>query len=334
MARLEWAELRRATSLSVLESPWLEPGWLAQVEAWIRERGEVTGDLDQFHVRWWSTVIRVPSEGEDLYFKAVGQGFGFEPALTAKLAALRPDRLPALIDVDLDRAWLLMRDGGRRLREVVSGPGDLRHWERALPRYAELQLASAPVVDELLDLGVPDARLSALPTQLEDLLARGVPGLEPGEHAQVVEALPELESVCRDLAGYGVPETIQHDDLHDGQVFLTDGRYVFFDWGDACVSHPFHSLTVTLRATAARLDLAPGGREMRRLRDAYLEPFGELREAANLAYRTGTVARALAWDRFVRGGLAAGAEADDELATAYGLKLFLARGPIGSWRDP
>ena len=72
---------------------------------------------------------------------------------------------------------------------------------------------------------------------------------------------------------------------------------------------------------------------MRRLRDAYLEPFGELREAADLAYRTGTVARALAWDRFVRSGFGY-TEPDDDLATAHGLKLFLANGPIGTWREP
>jgi hypothetical protein len=105
------------------------------------------------------------------------------------------------------------------------------------------------------------------------------------------------------------------------------------DWGDSCVSHPFHSLTVALRAAAAKFDLEPGGRELQRLRDAYLEPFGDFQTAANLAYRTGTVARALAWDRFVRAGFPY-TEPDDDLATAYGLKLFLANGPIGTWREP
>ena len=138
--------------------------------------------------------------------------------------------------------------------------------------------------------------------------------------------------MCGELTHYGIPETIQHDDLHDGQIFVRDGRYVFFDWGDSCISHPFHSLTVTLRASAAKLDLEPGGTELRRLRDAYLEPFGDLREAADLAYRTGTVARALAWDRFVREGFPH-TEPDDDLATAYGLSLFLENGPIGSWRN-
>jgi hypothetical protein len=212
-------------------------------------------------------------------------------------------------------------------------PTDLRHWELALPRYAELQLAATPIADELLALGVPDSRLAVLPDQLRAVLAEPVRGLSAAEQERALEALPEFESLCRELDGYGIAETIQHDDLHDGQVFVHDGRYVFFDWGDSCISHPFHSLTVNLRAAAAKLDLEPGGAEVRRLLDAYLGPFGDLHEAAELAYRTGTVARALAWDRFVRSGFDH-LEPDDDLATAYGLKLFLANGPIGTWREP
>jgi Phosphotransferase enzyme family len=316
----------------VPEVRWTEPEWLAGAAAWIRERVDVAGELDQFHVRWWSTVIRVPTRREDLYFKAVATGFFFEPPLTARLFELKPDRVTALVDVDIGRGWMLMRDAGRRLREVVLTPADLRHWELALPRYAELQLAATPLAGELLALGVPDARLSVLPRQLDAVLARPVRGLTSAQQERALAAVPEFEATCHELAAYGIPETIQHDDLHDGQVFLRNGRYLFFDWGDSCISHPFHSLTVTLRANAAKLGLEPGGREIERLRDAYLEPFGDLREAANLAYRTGTVARALAWDRFARAGFPF-AEPDDDLATAYGLKLFLENGPIGSWKE-
>jgi hypothetical protein len=172
-----------------------------------------------------------------------------------------------------------------------------------------------------------------LPGQLHAVHEQPVRGLAPEQQERLLAALPEFEAMCRELAAYGVPETIQHDDLHDRQVYLRDGRYLFFDWGDSCISHPFHSLTVALRANAAKFDLEPGGRELQRLRNAYLEPFGDFREAADLAYRTGTVARALAWDRFVRAGFGY-TEPEDDLATAYGLKLFLENGPIGSWQEP
>jgi hypothetical protein len=273
---------------------WTKRSWLEEVETWIRGRVEVAGALDQFHVRWWSTVIRVPTRGADVYFKAVAPGFMFEPALTARLFELSPDRVTPIIEIDAARGWMLMRDAGRRLRELVTTRDDLQHWELALARYAELQLAAMPLRDELLELAVPDSRLAALSARLRAVLTVPVRGLTSAEQGRALAAVPELERLCHELAAYGVAETIEHNDLHDGQVFSHGGRYVFFDWGDSCVSHPFHTLTVTLRAAASKLELEPGGRELLRLRDAYLEPFGgpRLHEAADLAYRTGTVARA------------------------------------------
>src|SRR5207244_5611265 len=123
---------------------------------------------------------------------AVAEGFLFEPPLTAKLFELKPDRVTALVDIDVNRGWMLMRDAGRRLREVVLTRADLRHWELALPRYAELQLAAAPLADELLAMGVPDARLSVLPGQLRAVLAEPVRGLAVTQHERVLAALPEF----------------------------------------------------------------------------------------------------------------------------------------------
>jgi hypothetical protein len=313
--------------------PWTQPGWLATATAWIRERANLVGEIEQVHVRWWSTVLRAPTIDGDLYFKAAAPAFRFEAPLTAKLSKLQPKRVPELVDVDVDRGWLLMRDGGTRLRELLQTAAELHHWESLLPEYAQLQIDVAPHAEELLALGVPDERLSVLPERFRTLLAHRPEGLTAREYERLVAAAPELEAMCHELAGHGIPETIQHDDLHDGQIFVQDGRYLFFDWGDSCISHPFHTLAVTLRAAAAKFDLEPGGPELRRMRDAYLEPFGDLQDAAELAYRTGTIARSLAWQRYVS---AAGdlADEDDRTAVAYGLKLFLAGRPIGSWREP
>jgi hypothetical protein len=318
---------------------WVQPDWLADAHAWIRDHVEPTGDLQQGHVRVWSTVIRVPTRDGDVYFKAVSGVHAFEPALTAELERARAGRVPELVAVDLDRRWMLMRDAGTRLRELVSSVDDLHHWEALLPSYADLQIAVAAEAGRLLELGVPDERLEGLAARLlqlledHDSLLIGHPeGLTPAEHQRLREAVPDVARMCSELAAYGIPETIQHDDLHDGNVFVRDGQYVFFDWGDACVSHPFHSLTVILRAVAWRLRLEPGGRELVRLRDAYLEPFGggDLADAADLAYHTGTIARAHAWYRFVS-AREPELRGDDAEGVPYGLKRFLAGGPIGSW---
>ncbi len=327
---------------------WVEPDWLAEATAWIRDRldesgVELTDEIEQPHVRWWSTVLRAPTTEGPFWFKANAAPHAFEAGLLAILERVVPGAVPELVAIDPGRGWLLMRDGGERLRELVHSSRDLYHWEALLPEYAELQLELASHVDDLLATGMPDQRLAALPAQLAALLADRDAcmvgrddGLAADEHDRLRALLPEFAERCARLAGFAVPETIQHDDLHDGNVFVRDGRYLFFDWGDSCVSHPFHTLVVTMRALAHRLELPPGGPDVLHLRDAYLEPFGrcgsraELVDAAELAHFTGTAARALSWYRF----LAAREpefRADDEDAVPYGLRRLLDLGPLGSW---
>jgi hypothetical protein len=140
-----------------------------------------------------------------------------------------------------------------------------------------------------------------------------------------------VRALTEELRAFGIPETIQHDDLHDGQIFVKDGRYIVSDWGDSCVSHPFHTLTVTLRATAWKWKLEPGSEPLLRLRDAYLEPYGPLAPAFDVAYRTGTLGRALAWRRYLLATPLDERDPEDAESVPYGLKLFLGGGPIGTW---
>jgi hypothetical protein len=319
---------------SAHELLWIQPDWLAQATSWIRQRVEVTGEIDQPHVRWWSTVLRVPTADGDFFFKAVAPVHRFEAALTARLAELQPGRVTEVVDVDPERGWFLMRDAGERLRERIEMRDDLHHWELVLPEYARLQIEVAPHADEFLALGVPDERVAVLPDLFRELLATGPHGLTDEEHRQALAAVPRFEKMCLALAEDGLAETIQHDDLHDGQVFVRDGSYLVFDWGDSCVSHPLLSLTVTLRSIAWRFELEPGGPELRRLRDIYLEPFGRGPEIADIAYRVGTVARGIAWDRMVSAREPEFVTEDDLGGPAYGIKLFLAGGPIGAWEEP
>jgi hypothetical protein len=109
-----------------------------------------------------------------------------------------------------------------------------------------------------------------------------------------------VRSRAAELASFGIPETIQHDDLHDGQVFLSDGRYLLFDWGDACLSHPFFTLSVTLEGMLAwGLEDVEDSVDTTPFRDAYLEPFvrdfgdRDLQRAAAIALRLGWICRAL-----------------------------------------
>src|SRR5437016_788663 len=86
---------------------------LAKVaRAWIESNVTVAGEVEQPHVRPWSTVLRVPTSRGDVWFKAALPGLGHDVGVTAVLARLRPDIVLAPIAVDLDRGWMLLPDGG------------------------------------------------------------------------------------------------------------------------------------------------------------------------------------------------------------------------------
>jgi hypothetical protein len=268
---------------------WTDPSWLAAAHEWIRAHVEPTGAIEQPHVRPWSTVLRVPTADGDVWFKANGPAFAHEVAIVSTLARLRPDRVPELLAADLERGWMLMGDAGVRLRELIERERDLSRWLDVLPAYGEVQLDAAPHAEQLVALGVPDRRLAVL----------------PGQAAELLDDVARVAEMCEELASYGLPETIQHDDFHDAQVFLRDGGYVFFDWGDACVSHPFFSMSVTLEGVIGwGLDDVAGSVDLTPFRAAYLDAFRRhgsrdaLESALSVALRLGWLCRALNVHRF------------------------------------
>ncbi|HSO26952.1 MAG TPA: hypothetical protein VLS48_02700 [Anaerolineales bacterium] len=295
------------------ELPWEQPGWLAEADAWIAARlkdhgRRATGPLHVLHQRPWSTFVRVDTDEGAVFFKAPAPPL-FEAGLTQALAAWRPDCTAPVLAVDLARGWLLTVDAGPTLRSVDPSPGQVDHWVKLLPFYAELQIEMAGRTKHLLALGMPDRRLVRLPRLYAELLETNEnlrvgleAGLTPEEYQRLLDLRPQFAAWCMELAGYGLPETLTHEEVHDANVLASPKGYVFTDWSDSSVSHPFFSPLVTIRAAAHRLGLVEDGPEMARLRDAYLEPWTQfaarkqLLAAFKLAYRLGMVNRALTWN--------------------------------------
>jgi hypothetical protein len=239
----------------------------------------------------------VPTTDGDLFFKADPPALAFEPALTIALAQRRPDCVPEVVASDLDRAWFLMRDVGPQLREVLAGSGDPGIWDELLPLYARLQLDLSDSVDEVIAFGTPDDRAGNLRAAFEELLPRWE-----------LESLLPLAAVIEDSAerlDETIPISVVHEEFNDNNVHLGAGGPVVIDWGEAVVGHPFAGLVVTMRGLVDRWGYEPGGPELRRLRDLYLEPWtvfaplAELVELFDLAYALGMVSRALSWDRIL-----------------------------------
>jgi hypothetical protein len=241
----------------------------ADVREWIARRVGPPESIEVASDEPWATVLRVQLAADVVWFKACAPVQAFEAALTDRLAARWPDLLPEVLAVDEERAWLLLADAGS---PFVAFGDVLDAWLDVLPRYAELQHGEAAQLTEHLAAGVPDRRLARLPALYDTLLDAELL-LEPEELLRLRAYAPRFADLCDDLAGAGIPESVQHDDLHAANVWAHDGNARILDWGDSCVSHPFFTLSETFR------HLEGGGMALddpwfARLRDAYLEPWG------------------------------------------------------------
>jgi hypothetical protein len=126
---------------------------------------------------------------------------------------------------------------------------------------------------------------------------------------------PRLEALVGELASAGIPDSIEHADLHHRSVFAGPDSLRILDWGDASVGHPFSSLVVTFDVLRLANGLAEDDPWFARLRDAYLEPWGSgLVPLFETAQRVGAVTRALGWLRHHRAmGPGAFAAFDEQL---------------------
>lgn len=293
---------------------WRSAAFHDEVRDWAGERLasrgiELTGEWSQPRARPWSSAVRLGSTAGPVWFKVNGAGTRHEPALVGLLADRVPGLVPEVLAVCADRGWSLTRDAGPTLRQALSPPDSWRAWETVVHEYATAQVQLADARDAVLGAGVAEVAPGTIPRlarELVDELAR-VPahdgGLAEDEALRLHAALPRLGGWCAELDASSVPDSVQHDDLHSGNVCwggpLTGAKVI--DWGDASWGSPLATMLCTLASLADAAGLPPDEEPMLRVRDAYLEPFTgyaarpELVHLMNLAVRAGCVTRALSW---------------------------------------
>lgn len=244
--------------------PWVHRDWLPAAERWLRAAAgrPATGPVEQRKVWDLSCVLRAPTDGGDVYLKTTVDSALFvdEVAVTLALARLFPGRVPEPVAAEPRAGWLALADFGT---EVGWGaPVEVR--EEVVREFARLQLASVPVLGELRAAGCQDRGLSWLAGQVPSWFGTGPVGrlAPPDVAARLAAAVPRLVGLCAELGAHGLPDTLAHGDMHMGNVARGPRGYLFFDWTDAAVGHPF-------------LDLIAVGQEESpvdrlRLRDAYL----------------------------------------------------------------
>lgn len=283
---------------------WDTDEWRWEATRWIdaalERRGvqRVPTSPRQPRIRPWSTQLVVETDQGRAWFKAGVPEQSPEVAVLDLLRGVAPDLLPPTWADDGSRGWSLQPDQGRLLREVATADTIVPAWSTILRMYARLQRASTAVIDDLVEAGVPRLRPDDL---VRGWVARGHPH-ERAADARLHDAADRLEAV-------GLPLTVQHDDLHAGNVFCADdGEQALqgariFDWGDVYVGHPLCSLLISLRDPIYHFGLPADPDRDERLTRAYLAGWSDLATPTTLsslvpeALLLARVGRLLGWER-------------------------------------
>jgi len=263
------AELRGNTPPPELRPRWMRRGWFDRASTWMRTASSdagrpLTGDPRPFFLRGISALLRAPTDGPDLFLKAVFPPFHAEPVLTRLLAERFPETVPTVVAVEPDEGWLIVEDiGSAWVGDVPEAdrPAALARGARAL---VGLQRAMAPddgARRTLLDAGAPHRPLADLVASVAaaigpDGFGVGDGGIQPERARRVVEAVGA--AVAR-VEAVGLPESVVHGDFHSGNAAIVDDRIVIIDWSDAAISNPAIDLVTWIawsRDRQAEIDAA------------------------------------------------------------------------------
>ncbi len=266
---------------------WERPGWYSPTAAWVHAQltqlgNPPTGSVEQVKNWCLSCILRTPTAQGLVYFKATNGSSLMvnEAVLTQALARIFPAAMPQPLAINPADDWMLLADFGHE----IGWEAPIETREAALTAFAHLQIESATRVDELLALGCIDRRLPKLAEQIAPLLddQEVLVLVEPEQWQRICAAAPHLLELCKQMADYNVPATLVHGDLHMSNIARRGENFVFFDWSDACIAHPFLDMIAVLHEKDKAIQT--------RLRDAYLanwtsyEPTQRLLELWQLAY--------------------------------------------------
>jgi len=312
----DWFAEANTPGASPTRPPWACRGWFAEAIAWIRTELRqhnrcVAGPVEQLRAWERSALLRAPTEAGWVYFKAVPAMFAHEPVVTQALAAWFPGAIPGVIALDPERRWLLLEDFGGATLDRVDDPD---HWAAAIRGYARLQVACVDRIPDIRSLGCPAWSLPEIAGYVARFVADTaafLPGQPDGLTEAEIERLQGLESnvgaLLGEIAAAGIPLSLQHGDFGASNIAVVRTGYVFFDWSDCAITHPFFDLSLVLDGVDERFSHDPT--VSTRLREAYLDvwtryaPIERLRPTLDAALRVAPLVRAMVYHHTILPGM-------------------------------
>ena len=284
---------RKPTEFPSFRPPWERRGWYAEAVCWILSEGTRlgyarSGPVEQLKAAWSLSIslpLRVKTLASALYFKADYAKPPSEPAIIEALARRWSRNLPAIVAVDHARGWMLMRDFGERSlpHEPIS------RWQAANRKFSEIQVACSADLEPWWRLGCPDLRIPVLIAYMDRLLAdppplrirrAGWPTLTTVAATRLQEVRPRLHDMCgASSLQFPSRHPSSSKDFRHANLVMSGRSYIFYDWSDTVVSHPFFACCRFLDYIPddphPRRGL-PAKERRRRIADAYLRPWAAI----------------------------------------------------------
>jgi hypothetical protein len=239
-----WHEERRLGRTPERRAPWALPGWHARAERWIAKQVRLhgRGAIQRIEpIKSWSIscLFKVIMDSGIFYFKATRDLplFVNEGVVLTRLARLYPARVPVPVALDPEEGWMLLEDFGEALGDAVS----LEQQASFMQDFARVQIDSSGRIEALLAAGCKDRRIDGLFSQIEPLFEDELIMnlLTEEERAKLRQQIPQLRALLGEFGALPIPPALLHGDLHAGNVTLRDRSFLYFDWTDAAVSHPY-----------------------------------------------------------------------------------------------
>ncbi|WP_133405328.1 phosphotransferase [Parashewanella tropica] len=252
-----------------MEQVWDNNGWLEQVNDWVTKQLNIlginsTGGLQPVSGWGLGHVLKQPAEQGDVYFKATAKLplFSNEAVLSQYLHSINMPT-PEVLAIEETHQYQLTKDFGCGLAE--DSPAAI--WAGAFEQFAQLQLKSMSYLKDFSKHGCLHRPISGVVAQLQYLIKHPeLPSLLDSEILLATEkTIAKLSHNIDELSQLEIGEALVHGDLHIENVAMNDDQYLFFDWSDACISHPFIDGTYLYRM--------PDSQDKTQIINAYLKPW-------------------------------------------------------------
>jgi len=232
--------------------PFGRPGWIEELLSWIQQEVKpydlrLSGEFRQLNASPTFALLRLETNDQAVWFKAVGEPNLREFEISVTLSKLFPGFVPTIIATHPAwHGWLTTEFAGPTLDQVP----DSRAWERTAHALAELQIASIGKTDQLLEAECRDLRVDRLMTLVDPFM-------------EVMSQLMEQQKKTpppvlgrKDLQTLGtrikvalsawtqlkIPNALGHLDFNPGNILYAADQCVFLDWAEAYVGPPFLTL--------------------------------------------------------------------------------------------